>query len=219
LRSDVFSAFAEADRERIPDWEPRTLNAAFLEAPFSKCGKIGLIACAEVLADACGNNVPVVLGKATLTSLLTMLQSIAIGQLGKENADFVEQLEHTLVAIVQDGRPEFVPLASSCLVCLALNRGSAAKLLRTVHVLLSSPISTGFRIPRTMWDFESYAKSIAFPGEAMPWVTGLLSGHSVLDELALLPAEGTVSLLAAGNGYLYLQSGKLLQKIATGYVQ
>lgn len=219
MRSDTFSAFAEADRERIPDWEPRSLGPAFLEEPFSKCGKIGLIACAEVLADACGKNVPARMGKATLSSLLTMLQSVGIGQLGSESSDFVEQLEQTLVAIVQDGRPEFVALASSCLVCLSLNRGSACKLLRTVHVLLSSPMafkSDCFRIPQTMWDFELYAKAIAFPGEAMSWVSALLSGNSVLDEWVLRPAQGDRCLLAAADGYLYLQDGKVLRKIATG---
>ena len=37
MRSEVFAAFAAADRERIGDWEPRTLGPAFLDAPSFKC--------------------------------------------------------------------------------------------------------------------------------------------------------------------------------------
>ena len=97
-------------------------------------------------------------------------------------------------------------------------------------MLLSSPFGfrpDGFRIPQTLWDFEAYAKAVAFPGEALSLTSALLSGQSVLDSFDLggvvtVDTEGGVDnmagprLLTAGDGYLFLHLGRTLWKIGTG---
>lgn len=168
-----------------------------------------------------------------LRALLDMLQDLRSGELDGDSGSYVDQLEHTLTAMVRDGPEPFLPLASACLVSLVLATGDTDKILEAAYTLMSCPragLPHGCAVPNALHVLHGAATAVGFPGRAEEWSDALVSGATCVTQWKMdaVTAYGTLTekeepghehniALAVGDGYLYVHTNGVLQKVGTGY--